>query len=40
MQDIDNYIKSVINTDKGMRRWNAEDKQLVIDVLTKRADGM
>jgi len=40
MRDIDNFITFVVNTDKGMRRWNAEDKQLVIDVLTKRADGM
>jgi hypothetical protein len=40
MQDIDNYISFVVNTDKGMRKWNAKDKQLVIDTLTKRADGM
>jgi hypothetical protein len=40
MRDIDNYIRSVVNTDKGMRKWNAKDKQLVIDVLTRRADGM
>ena len=40
MQDIDKYICFVVNTDKGMRRWNTEDKQLVIDTLTKRADGM
>jgi hypothetical protein len=37
---IDHYIKSVVNTDSIMRRWNAEDKRLVIDVLTKKADGM
>jgi len=37
MQDINNYIKSVVND---MRRWKSEHKQLVIDVLTKRADGM
>lgn len=40
MQDIDKYISFVVNTDKGMRQWNAKDKQLVIDTLTKRADGM
>jgi hypothetical protein len=40
IEDIDNYIKSVVNTDSNMRRWNVEDKQLVIDVLTKKADGM
>ena len=40
MEDIENYIKSVINTDPRNRRWKAEDKQLVIDVLIKNADGM
>ena len=37
--DIDYYIKLVVNTDPNMRRWKEEDKQLVIDVLTKNADG-
>ena len=40
MLDIEDYIKSVVNTDRMMRRWNAADKQLVIDVLTNKADGM
>jgi len=40
MEDIENYIKSVVNTDPRNRRWKTEDKQLVIDVLTKNADGM
>jgi hypothetical protein len=39
-KDIEDYIKSVINTNKKNKRWKAEDKQLVIDVLTKKADGM
>jgi hypothetical protein len=38
--DIEEYIKSVINTNSKNRRWKAEDKQLVIDVLTEKADGM
>lgn len=38
--DIDNYIKSVVTTDQGMQRWKEEDRQLVIDTLTKKADGM
>src|SRR5260221_12690972 len=29
MEDIENYIKSVVKTDRMMRRWNAADKQLV-----------
>ena len=40
IRDIKDYIKSVVNTDQGMQRWNAKDKQLVIDVLTERSDGM
>jgi len=40
MEDIENYIRSIVNTDPKNRRWKQEDKQLVIDVLTKRADGM
>jgi len=37
LEDIENYIKKTVNTN---RRWKAEDKQLVIDALTDRADGM
>jgi len=33
-------VKFVVNTDREMRRWKASDKQLVIDVLTEKADGM
>ena len=40
MEDIENYIKSVVNNSRKMRRWRPEHKKLVIDVLTKRADGM
>jgi hypothetical protein len=39
-EDIENYIKSVVNTNRNMRRWRPEHRQLVIDVLTQRADGM
>ena len=38
--DIDNYIKTVINTDSRNRGWKAEHKQMVIEVLTKKANGM
>jgi len=39
-EDIENYIRSVVNTNRKMRKWTPEHKQLVIDVLTERADGM
>ena len=40
LEDIENYIKKTVNTNRKMERWKAEDKQLVIDALTGRADGM
>ena len=40
MEDIENYIKSVVDTDPKNRRWKRQDKQLVIDPLLGRANGM
>ena len=39
-EDIIAYIKYVVRSDRSMRRWKEEDKQLVIDTLSDRADGM
>ena len=41
-QDIVDYVKSVVysNSEPIMRRWRTEDKELVIEVLSERADGM
>jgi hypothetical protein len=39
-KDIEDYIKSVINTHPKNKRWKPEHKQLVIDILTEKADGM
>jgi hypothetical protein len=39
-QDISNYIKSVVYSDRKMRRWREEDKQLVVRTLTEKAGGM
>ena len=39
-QDIIKYIESTVHTNKNMKVWNSEHKQLVVDVLTKKADGM
>ena len=41
-EDIEDYVKSVVysNSQPIMRRWKAEDKELVIKVLSERADGM
>ena len=39
-EDIIAYIKSVVRSDRSMRRWKEEDKQLVVDTLSDKADGM
>jgi len=39
-EDINNYVRSFVMSDKAMRRWRAEDKELVINVLSERAQGM
>ena len=39
-EDIKDYIESIVHTDKKMESWNPKYKQLVIDVLTEKADGM
>jgi NACHT domain len=39
-KDIGNYVMFVVNKDPKMRRWNAADRKLVIDVLIRKSDGM
>ena len=39
-QDILDYISNVVNSDWKMRRWRPDDKQLVIDTLSAKANGM
>jgi hypothetical protein len=41
-KDIEDYVKSVIysNSESIMRRWRTEDKELAVEVLCERADGM
>ena len=39
-EDITNYVRSFVLKDRTMRRWRAEDKELVISTLSERADGM
>jgi hypothetical protein len=40
VQDIIDYIKSVVNTDEKMKRWKDGDKELVVEVLTRQSDTM
>lgn len=41
-RDIEDYIRAVVYADSvtAMRRWRDQDKELVIETLTARADGM
>ena len=41
-KDIEDYVRSVVysNSEPVIRRWRKEDKELVIETLCKRADGM
>ena len=39
-QDIAEYVRSFVNTNREMRRWSTTVRQLVIEVLIKKAHGM
>ena len=41
-KDIVNYVRSVVYSDANifMKTWMKEDKELIIEVLSARADGM
>ncbi|KAH9053695.1 hypothetical protein EDB87DRAFT_202491 [Lactarius vividus] len=38
--DIANYVHSVVYSDSRMRRWRAEERDLVVGRLSAKADGM
>ena len=39
-RDIVDYISSAVQSDRKMRKWRAGDRELVIDTLSRRVDGM
>ena len=39
-QDISSYVASFVLSDRRMRRWREEDKDLVVKTLPEKADGM
>ena len=39
-QDIADYTRNVVYSDRKMRKWRDEDKELVVEELTEKADGM
>jgi hypothetical protein len=39
-KDIVDYVSSVVQSDRKMKRWREEDKKLVIKTLSDKAGGM
>jgi hypothetical protein len=39
-QDITDYVTFVVHSDKKMKKWRDDEKNMVIDKLTEKADGM
>ena len=40
VEDIAKYVENFVNTDSEMRGWKDTDKQIVVDLLSKKAGGM
>jgi hypothetical protein len=34
------YVRWIVYSDKKMRRWREEDKEMVVETLSRNADGM
>ena len=39
-QDIIDYVTSVVHSDRKMMRWRGDDKNMVIEKLSEKVDGM
>jgi len=39
-KDIADYVRSIVYSDWNMRKWRTEEKDMVIDSLSQKADGM
>jgi hypothetical protein len=39
-RDIDEYVNAIVQSDIKMRRWREDDRKLVIETLSEKADGM
>ena len=39
-RDIDAYVSAVVQSDTKMGRWREDDRKLVIETLSEKADGM
>jgi hypothetical protein len=39
-KDICDYVRHIVDSDRRMRRWKVEDKEMVVDSLSRRGGGM
>ena len=39
-QDISDYVSGIVSSDRMMKRWRSDEKELVIKELSEKADGM
>ena len=39
-KDISDYVRNTVYSDKKMRRWRSDEKELVIEELSNKVDGM
>jgi hypothetical protein len=39
-KDIVDYVSAAVSSDMKMKRWREEDKRMVVETLSERADGM
>jgi hypothetical protein len=39
-KDICDYVRYIVNSDRCMRRWKVEDKEMVVNSLSRRGGGM
>ena len=39
-KDITDYVRSIVYSDGNMQKWRVEEKDMVIDSLSRKADGM
>ena len=39
-KDISDYVRCIVYSHREMRRWREEDKEMVIEMLSRKAEGM
>jgi hypothetical protein len=39
-KDIADYVRRIVYSDKKMQKWREEDKEMVVETLSQKADGM